>query len=111
MPNDKLGRVLAADEVGSYSMVPFGQYAGGLITLYSNVQIAYLAAGVGTAAVGGFMSAAGGLRRLGFDPQEASSGPSIPPPGALVETPAIDPGPPPSEASSAVPDGVRAVAE
>jgi hypothetical protein len=84
VPNDKLGRVLAADEVGSYALVPFGQYAGGEITLYSNVMVTYLAAGVGTAAVGLFMASVGGLRRLAFEPEE-SLRPVVPPPGATGE--------------------------
>ncbi|MGI0131787.1 MAG: MFS transporter [Thermoplasmata archaeon] len=96
VPNEMLGRVLAADEVGSYSMVPFGQYTGGLITLYGGVQITYLAAGIGTIGVGLVMGLARRVRRFGFEPQE---GPSMvePPPGALGEVPIVDVAPDPAQ--------------
>jgi len=68
VPNDRLGRVLAADEIGSYSLVPVGQYAGGLITLVTGVQLTYVIAGLGTVAVGGIMASLRRLSRLGFDP-------------------------------------------
>ena len=92
VPNRLLGRVFAADEVGSYAMVPVGQYAGGLITVATGIQTVYLAAGAGTVAVGGVMAALRDLRRLGFEPKapspegpaggagEAGAGPAAPSP-------------------------------
>ena len=68
VPNRILGRVLAADEVGSYGMVPIGQYAGGLTTVVAGVQGTFLLAGAGTVAVAGAMASFRSLRRLGFDP-------------------------------------------
>ena len=53
VPNELLGRVLAADEVGSYAMVPFGQYFGGSSPSHSaQPRPRFLIAGVGTIAVG-----------------------------------------------------------
>lgn len=69
VPNELLGRVLAADEVGSYAMVPFGQYFGGLLTLaLGSAQTPFLIAGVGTIVVGLLMLTFRKLRRLGFEP-------------------------------------------
>jgi MFS family permease len=66
VPDEKLGRVLAADEVGSYSLVPFGQWAGGLLTFASSIQATYISAGVGTVGVGGLMATMRDIRRLHF---------------------------------------------
>lgn len=96
VPNEMLGRVLAADEVGSYSMVPFGQYTGGLLTLFGGVQLTYLAAGAGTVAVGFTMGLARRVRRFGFESAEGSV-PVEPPPGAMGEVPIVDVGPDPPE--------------
>ncbi len=77
VPEDRLGRVLAADEVGSYGLVPFGQYAGGVLTAATSVDATYLVAGAGTVAIGGLMAALPHLRRLGFTPtDEGASAPS-----------------------------------
>jgi len=72
VPNELLGRVFSADEVGSYALVPVGQATGGALTLEVGVQGTYLVAGGAIVAlavvmVGGF----GALRTLGFTPQEA----------------------------------------
>jgi len=69
VPNQLLGRVFAADEVGSYGMVPVGQYAGGILTLASGVQVTYLVAGAATVGVSGLMASFRKLRRLGFEPK------------------------------------------
>ncbi|MCI4330993.1 MAG: MFS transporter [Thermoplasmata archaeon] len=69
VPNEKLGRVLAADEVGSYALVPIGQYVGGLLTLAGGIQVTYIIAGLGTTTIGVLMLGFRELRRLGFDPQ------------------------------------------
>ncbi|MCI4361061.1 MAG: MFS transporter [Thermoplasmata archaeon] len=66
VPDDKLGRVLAADEVGSYALVPFGQWAGGLLTVASSIQATYISAGIGTIGVGGLMGSMRDIRRLRF---------------------------------------------
>ena len=88
VPDDKLGRVLAADEVGSYALVPFGQYAGGLLTVASSIQATYISAGIGTVGVGGLMASMRDIRRLRFftradrsersDPPSTAPEPSVP---------------------------------
>ncbi|MCI4336914.1 MAG: MFS transporter [Thermoplasmata archaeon] len=72
VPNKILGRVLAADEVGSFAMIPVGQYVGGSITAVAGIPAAYLIAGGGTVGVGAFMGLYGGIRQLGFQPNEDS---------------------------------------
>ncbi len=76
--NDMLGRVLAADEVGSYSLVPVGQYLGGTVTLFVGVSDTFLISGVGIAAAGVALAATPSVRRLGFTPARA---PEPEPPG------------------------------
>ncbi|MCI4356904.1 MAG: MFS transporter [Thermoplasmata archaeon] len=84
VPNELLGRVLAADEVGSYAMVPVGQYIGGILTLtLGSVQLVFVIAGVGTILVGLLMLSFQKLRRLGFEPSSHPvSRPAEPPPPA-----------------------------
>ncbi len=82
VPDEILGRVLSADEVGSYALVPIGQATGGALTYEIGVQGTYLAAGgaiVGLAFVmaGGFSA----LRTLGFNPRDESSAPTAAPDG------------------------------
>jgi MFS family permease len=79
VPDDKLGRVLAADEVGSYALVPFGQWAGGLLTVASSIQATYISAGVGTIGVGGLMGTMRDIRRLHFTTRAPPSVPLEPP--------------------------------
>lgn len=71
VPNQILGRVLAADEVGSFGMIPVGQYVGGAITAVDGIPAAYFIAGAGTTVVGGLMGLYSGLRRIGFAPAES----------------------------------------
>ncbi|MFI5418972.1 MAG: MFS transporter [Candidatus Lutacidiplasmatales archaeon] len=90
VPDEMLGRVFAADEVGSYAMVPPGQYAGGLITIATGVQFTYILAGAGTIAIGLVMAGLRSLRALAFDPHvrgPVSEAPG-PPPGATADYPA-----------------------
>jgi MFS family permease len=88
VPNELLGRVMAADEVGSYALVPAGQYAGGLVTLSAGIQVTYLAAGAGTILVGLVLSLFKQLRNFGFEPEPE---PPIPqPPSPMTET-AVEP--------------------
>ena len=79
VPDEMMGRVFAADEVGSYALVPVGQWAGGLITLSIGVQGTYLAAGAAIAVFGVVMAGTfGSLRRLGY----RASGREVPPAAA-----------------------------
>jgi MFS family permease len=92
VPNRILGRVLAADEVGSYGLVPIGQYAGGIVTLVAGVQVTFLLAGAGTVAVAGGMASFSGLRKLGFDPGTPPATPvPIAPVVAPLPTPSVAP--------------------
>jgi transmembrane secretion effector len=71
VPDEMMGRVFSADEVGSVSLLPVGQYAGGLLTLSVGIQGTYLSAGGAIIAFGLVMAAAfGALRRLGYRPTE-----------------------------------------
>ncbi len=78
VPDEKMGRVFAADEVGSLALVPFGQLAGGLVTLALGVRGTYLVAGgaiivLGAVMLVGFVA----LRRLGYQPREAVPGETV----------------------------------
>lgn len=67
VPDAMMGRVFAADEVGSYALVPIGQYTGGLVTVLIGVQGTYLVAG-GAIVLFGVCAAASfrALRHLGY---------------------------------------------
>ncbi len=69
VPDEVMGRVFSADEVGSYALVPVGQFSGGLLVLALGVQGTYLAAG-GAIVVFAVVLAAtfGALRALGYRP-------------------------------------------
>lgn len=69
VPAERMGRVFAADELGSYSLVPAGQWAGGLLTLAVGIQGTYLIAGGAIAILGlTMLFGFGALRRLGYRP-------------------------------------------
>jgi MFS family permease len=79
VPNELLGRVFSADEVGSYALVPIGQATGGALTFGIGVQGTYLFAGgsivvLGLVMAGGF----GALRSLAFSPHGPPAGPPVP---------------------------------
>ncbi len=79
VPNEMMGRVFSADEVGSYALVPVGQAAGGGLTYAIGVQGTYLTAGASIVGLGVVMAGAfGSLRSLGYRPHaaEASPGPT-----------------------------------
>jgi MFS family permease len=78
VPDEKMGRVLAADEVGSYGLVPVGQYVGGTLTATTGIGTTYLLAGFGTMGVSAVMASFRRLRALGFDPKEPSPVPEPP---------------------------------
>ena len=70
VPDEKMGRVFAADELGSYALVPVGQWAGGLVTLAIGIQGTYLVAGGAILALGVVMvTSFGALRRMAYRPQ------------------------------------------
>ncbi len=84
VPNELLGRVFAADEVGSYAFVPVGQYAGGLSTYSFGIPATYLGAGIGMGVIGLGLLTVPVVGRFRFDPDPRAV---QPPPGALVENP------------------------
>ncbi|HLY77660.1 MAG TPA: MFS transporter, partial [Thermoplasmata archaeon] len=61
VPNELLGRVFAADEVGSFALIPVGQSVGGAITAIRGIAFTYWLTGGGIAGLGVIM---GGLRDL-----------------------------------------------
>jgi MFS family permease len=76
VPDEKMGRVFAADEVGSLALVPFGQIAGGLLTIVVGVRGTYLLAGTGIVIFGVVMlTMFAALRRLGYRPGKRESPP------------------------------------
>lgn len=64
VPNELLGRVFAADEVGSFALVPVGQSVGGALTALRGIAFTYWATGGGIAALGGIMAGLRDLRRF-----------------------------------------------
>ena len=67
VPDEMMGRVFSADEVGSYALVPVGQYSGGELTVAVGVQGTYLFSGATILLFGVFMFAAfGSLRKLSY---------------------------------------------
>jgi MFS family permease len=67
VPDEMMGRVFSADEVGSYALVPVGQYSGGLLTVAIGVQGTYFTAGGTLAVFGVFMFVAfAALRNLSY---------------------------------------------
>lgn len=73
VPDEVMGRVMAADEVGSLGLVPAGQYLGGILTAAVGVQATYLAAGTGTGLLSGILATSSRVRKLGFDPARRTS--------------------------------------
>ncbi|MGB6501734.1 MAG: MFS transporter [Thermoplasmata archaeon] len=75
VPDEKMGRVFAADELGSFSLVPAGQWAGGLLTLAIGVQGVFLFAGSAVGVLGlTMLGTFGALRSLGYDPNRPPGG-------------------------------------
>ena len=71
VPDEMMGRVFSADEVGSMSLIPVGQYTGGILTVFIGVQGVYLGAGGAIVVFGLVMTAMfGSMRRLGYRPPE-----------------------------------------
>ncbi len=82
VPNEILGRVFSADEVGSYALVPVGQATGGALTYAIGVQGTYLTAGFSIIGLGLVMATGfGALKELGFEPE------APPAPAAAAPTP------------------------
>jgi MFS family permease len=73
VPDEMMGRVFSADELGSYALVPVGQFAGGLLLLALGIQGMYLTAGGAIALFGVLMLATfSSLRRLGYRPKPSA---------------------------------------
>lgn len=80
-PSRVLGRVFAADEVGSYAFVPVGQYAGGLLTYAAGIQATFAVAGAGTIATGAALLMTPIVGRFRFEPNPTSAGSAATPGG------------------------------
>jgi MFS family permease len=88
VPNELLGRVLAADEVGSYAMVPVGQYLGGILTLWlGSAQTPFVLAGAATIGIAVLMASFRQLRTLGFEPGPRHPAPVAEPPPTTAAVP------------------------
>lgn len=75
VPDDKMGRVFAADELGSVALIPPGQWAGGLLTLSIGIQGTYLFSGGAIGVLGlTMLGLFGSLRRLGYRPVAGTGG-------------------------------------
>ena len=76
VPNELLGRVFAADEVGSFALIPVGQSVGGAITAIRGIAFTYWATGGSIAVLGGIMAGLRNLRQFasGKDHYGAPSG-------------------------------------
>lgn len=72
VPNRVLGRVFAADEMGSYGLVPLGQYTGGLLTVALGLGTTFLVSGIGTAGIGLALLLIPAVGRFGFRPTSES---------------------------------------
>ena len=71
VPDEMMGRVFSADEVGSMALIPVGQWTGGLVTVSVGVQATYLDAGGAIVLFGLVIATAfGSMRRLGYHPEE-----------------------------------------
>lgn len=90
VPNKLLGRVFAADEVGSYAFVPAGQYVGGVVTFSAGIPVAFLGSGAGMAVVGAGLLLTPVIGKFRFDPSTpppSDATPLAPPVGASAESP------------------------
>ncbi|MGA7922782.1 MAG: MFS transporter [Thermoplasmata archaeon] len=90
VPDEVMGRVMAADEVGSLGLVPAGQYIGGILTAAVGVQVTYLAAGGGTGLLSAVLATSSRVRKLGFDPGQPSRKVPLPPEPAAEPLGAIE---------------------
>ncbi len=79
VPDEMMGRVFSADELGSSALIPVGQFVGGLLVLAVTVRGSFLVAG---AAILVFavviVFTFGAMRRLAFHPHTASEGEAAP---------------------------------
>jgi MFS family permease len=64
VPNELLGRVFAADEVGSFALIPVGQSIGGAITAIRGIAFTYWATGGSIAVLGAVMASLRDLRQF-----------------------------------------------
>jgi len=74
VPNELLGRVFAADEVGSFALIPLGQSVGGALTALRGIAFTYWTTGGGIAVLGGVMASLRDLRRFASGHDQLSGG-------------------------------------
>jgi MFS family permease len=73
VPNELLGRVFAADEAGSFALIPVGQSVGGAITAVKGIAFTYWAAGGAIGILGGIMAGLRDLRMFAAGRDHATS--------------------------------------
>lgn len=73
VPNELLGRVFAADEVGSFALIPVGQSVGGAIAAIRGIAFTYWATGGSIAVLGLVMAGLKNLRRFASGKDQYSS--------------------------------------
>ncbi|MCI4352842.1 MAG: MFS transporter [Thermoplasmata archaeon] len=74
VPNELLGRVFAADEIGSFALIPLGQSVGGALTALRGLAFTYWATGGGIALLGAIMAGLKELRRFAAGHDQFTSG-------------------------------------
>jgi MFS family permease len=68
--DEMMGRVFSADELGSYALIPLGQFLGGLLVLLVTVRGSFLFAGAAILVFSVVVTVGfGSMRRLAFHPQ------------------------------------------
>jgi MFS family permease len=77
VPNELLGRVFAADEVGSFALIPLGQSIGGILTAVRGIAFTYWVTGGGIAVLGGVMGALKDLRQFAHGKDRLQSTASV----------------------------------
>ncbi len=76
VPDEMMGRVFSADELGSSALIPVGQFAGGLLVLFVTVRGSFLLAGGAIVALGVVtLFTFGAMRALAYQPQRDGDAP------------------------------------
>ena len=79
VPDEMMGRVFSADELGSQALIPVGQFAGGLLVLFVTVRGSFLLAGAAIVVFAVVMLLSfGAMRAMSYRPEPAPSGEAAP---------------------------------
>ncbi len=78
VPDEMMGRVFSADELGSSALIPVGQFVGGLLVLAVTVRGSFLVAGAAILAFAVVMVFTfGAMRGLSFHPHAGPEGDTV----------------------------------